>query len=171
MNHAPGAGSIAWPAVQHATTVLRLSSMKFKIENLVCMGDDGMEGERKMLVGGGGRRKEERRRWGGGDIHIDTQRITILELFWSVYVIQCIAEWLRRWTRDQAVCGSIPAALFLCKSLRQALNPRYLRPPSSNGYQVERKNWYFVNGFSCRKYAAFSPGRWDCGGVSSNTWR
>ena len=50
-----------------------------------------------------------------------------------------VAEWLRCWTRDLAVWGSIPAVPVMCKSLGQALNPHRLCPPSSNGYQVERK--------------------------------
>ena len=78
----------------------------------------------------------------------------------SVIQIERMAERLRRLTRDLAVRRSIPAALVMCKSLGQALNPHRLCPPSINGYQVERKIGT-VNGYSCRKCAAFSPGRWD----------
>ena len=50
-----------------------------------------------------------------------------------------MAEWLRRWTRDLGVFGSIPAALVMYKSLGQALNPHRLCPPSCDGHQVEQK--------------------------------
>ena len=50
-----------------------------------------------------------------------------------------MAEWLRRWTRDLVVWGSIPSPSVMCKSLGKALNPHRLCPPNSNGYQVERK--------------------------------
>ena len=33
-----------------------------------------------------------------------------------------VAEWLRHWTRDQGVWGSIPKALVMSKNLGQAVN-------------------------------------------------
>ena len=53
--------------------------------------------------------------------------------------VERMANRLRRWTRDQVVWGSISAALVMCKSIGQALIPHRLCPPSSNGYEVERK--------------------------------
>ena len=44
--------------------------------------------------------------------------LTILE---SVHV-ERVAEWLRSWTRDLGVWGSIHAVSVMCKSLGQALN-------------------------------------------------
>ena len=54
-------------------------------------------------------------------------------------LIEFVAEWFRHSTRDQGVWVSIPAALVICESLGQALNPHRLCPPSSNGYHRERK--------------------------------
>ena len=75
------------------------------------------------------------------------------------YNVERIDECLRFWTLDQKVWGSIPAALAMCKSLGQALNPNRFWTPSSNGYQVDQTNWYCVNGASCRKRITYSPGR------------
>ena len=55
-----------------------------------------------------------------------------------IYTVERVSEWLRRWTRDRG-SASIPAALVICNSLRHALNPHCLCPPSSNGHQVEWK--------------------------------
>ena len=64
---------------------------------------------------------------------------------------------------------SILAPLVMYKILGQALNPQPLCPPSSDGYQVARKvilcEWLQLQ----KKYARFSPGRWGCERVSSNT--
>ena len=53
------------------------------------------------------------------------------------YLVEHVAEWLRHWTQNLGVWGSIPTALVTCKSLGQAFNPHQLCQPSSNGYQVE----------------------------------
>ena len=50
-----------------------------------------------------------------------------------------MADCLRRWTRDLRVKSLIPTALVMYKSLKQALKPHRLCPPSNNGYQVERR--------------------------------
>ena len=55
------------------------------------------------------------------------------------YSWERVAEWLRHWTQDLKVWGPMSAALIMCKSLGQALNPHCFYPPSSNGYRVERK--------------------------------
>ena len=70
--------------------------------------------------------------------------------------VERVAEWLKRMTRDLGVWGSIPAALVMCRSLGQALNPHRLWPPSSNGYLVEREK-NVVNGIKpLPLYAAWS---------------
>ena len=56
-----------------------------------------------------------------------------------------MAESLRRRTQDLRVWGSIPAAMVMCRSLGQDLNPHRLWSPSSNGYLVEREK-NVVNG-------------------------
>ena len=55
-----------------------------------------------------------------------------------------MAKRLRHWTRDQRVWVLIPTALVMYNSLGLALNPHRFCPPCRNGYQVERKHWYFV---------------------------
>ena len=52
--------------------------------------------------------------------------------------VECMAEWLRHWTRDQGFWDSVHPALVMCKSLGQSLNPHCLWPPSSSENQVER---------------------------------
>ena len=47
--------------------------------------------------------------------------------------------WLRHWTRELGVWGSIFTVLVVCKNLEQALNRHCLCRPSSNGYQVEQE--------------------------------
>ena len=70
--------------------------------------------------------------------------------------MESMAEWLRHWTQDQGVWGSISSALVMWKILGQALIPHRLSPPSSNGYQVEQKlvlcEWLKV-----QKFAMHSP--------------
>ena len=83
----------------------------------------------------------------------------------SVTLQEQVAKWLRRWTRDLGF--SIPAVLVMCKSLGQAVNPHRLCPPSSYGYQVERKIGTVWMATAAENCAAFSPGRWDCERVSS----
>ena len=64
-----------------------------------------------------------------------------------------LRHWLRRWTKDQGVWGSIPVVLVMCTSVWQALNLRRLWPPSSNGYQVEQKlvvcEWFQLQKMCC----------------------
>ena len=89
-------------------------------------------------------------------------------VLWCVYLcVEHMAEWLRRWTRDIGVWGSIPAAPVMCKSLGQTLNPHRLCPPSSNGYQVEHKIGTVRMATAVEICAALSPGRWDCERVSA----
>ena len=68
------------------------------------------------------------------NVHIIITDVTIINT-----CSEHMAEWLRCWTRDQEVWGSISEALVIYKSLGQALDPHRLYPPSSNGYQVEQK--------------------------------
>ena len=75
--------------------------------------------------------------------------------------VECVAKWLRHWTRYQEVSALIPTALVRCKDLGQAVSPHGFCPPNLWWYQVEWKS-YCVNGFSCRKYAALSQERQDC---------
>ena len=67
-----------------------------------------------------------------------------------------VAEWLRRWARDQGVRGSIPAALVTCKNHGHAVNPHRLCPPSISGYQGERK-LIFCERQQLQKTALHSP--------------
>ena len=77
--------------------------------------------------------------WSFSEMYVLTVHISLIgEKVWlPVILVEHMAEWLRHWTRDLGVWGSIPAAPVMCKSVGQALNPHC--PPSSNGYQVERK--------------------------------
>ena len=79
--------------------------------------------------------------------------------------MEYVVEWLRHWTQDLGVWGSIPRVLVMCKSLGQALNPHRLCPPGSNGYQVERKlvlcEWHKMCSILPREMSVR---------VSSNTW-
>ena len=49
-----------------------------------------------------------------------------------------VAKWLRCWTQDLGVWGSMSVAQVTCKSLVQDLNPHRFWPPNSNVYQAER---------------------------------
>ena len=44
----------------------------------------------------------------------------------SVILVESVTQWLRHWTRDQGAWGSIPAAMVMCKDLRQASTPSLL---------------------------------------------
>ena len=69
----------------------------------------------------------------------DVEKYAGTVFYERLVLVEHVAQWLRHWTQDLGVWGSIPAALLMCKSLGQALNPHRLCPPCSNMYQVERK--------------------------------
>ena len=70
--------------------------------------------------------------------------------------VECMAEWLRHWTQDLGVLGSIPAMPIMCEIHGQALNPHCFCPLSNNGYQVE---WKLVlcEWLQLKKIAMHSP--------------
>ena len=84
-----------------------------------------------------------------------------------IYTLESVGELLRCWTQVLGVWVSNPAVMY--KSLGHALNPHSLCPPSSNGYQVERK-LVLCEWLQLQKIALHSPQGDETESLGSNTW-
>ena len=73
-------------------------------------------------------------------------------LSFLLYMGVCVAKWLRHWTWDEGVWGSIPVALVMCKRLWSHTTSGYSAVMGTRW----NDNLYCVNGYSCRNFMLYS---------------